>query len=138
VGGAVIVKFWEWRGPPRFLLYAQAVQADGATMRNVLIATEPGVFANRTLDTINRALEPLLRNAREEFAQVAQSHGGGRLPPSPGRVDPRLDSPAGEFRAEHHRRGAASGRHPRSILSSSWTHVSHMTAPHPRSLKFRA
>jgi hypothetical protein len=41
-----------------FLLYAQAVQADGATMRNVLIATEPGVFANRTLATIDPSLEP--------------------------------------------------------------------------------
>jgi hypothetical protein len=41
-----------------FLLYAQAVQADGAMMRNVLIATEPGVFANRELDMIDRALRP--------------------------------------------------------------------------------
>jgi hypothetical protein len=48
--------------PPKtsmwFLLYAQAVQADGATMRNILIAAEPGVFVTRTLDTINAALEP--------------------------------------------------------------------------------
>jgi hypothetical protein len=41
-----------------FLLYAQAVQADGATMRNVLIATESGVFANRALATIDPSLEP--------------------------------------------------------------------------------
>jgi hypothetical protein len=41
-----------------FLLYAQAVQADGATMRNILIAVEPGVFVTRTLDTIAPALAP--------------------------------------------------------------------------------
>ncbi|MBR0800651.1 hypothetical protein JQ615_35345 [Bradyrhizobium jicamae] len=41
-----------------FLLYAQAVQADGASMRNVLIASEPGVFVNRALDTIDPALKP--------------------------------------------------------------------------------
>jgi hypothetical protein len=50
------------REPPHtsmwFLLYAQAVQADGNTMRNVLIAAEPGVFVNRTLETIDPALEP--------------------------------------------------------------------------------
>jgi hypothetical protein len=41
-----------------FLLYAQAVQADGASMRNILIATEPGVFANRELDLVDPALLP--------------------------------------------------------------------------------
>ncbi|MFC5865090.1 hypothetical protein ACFPT7_22475 [Acidicapsa dinghuensis] len=41
-----------------FLLYAQTVQTDGASMRNVLIAIEPGVFVTRTLDTMNAALEP--------------------------------------------------------------------------------
>jgi hypothetical protein len=41
-----------------FLLYAQAVQADGGSMRNVLIASEPGVFVNRALDTIDPALRP--------------------------------------------------------------------------------
>ncbi|KJC60082.1 hypothetical protein UP10_15575 [Bradyrhizobium sp. LTSPM299] len=50
------------RQPPHtsmwFLLYAQAVQADGASMRNVLIASEPGVFVNRALDTIDPALRP--------------------------------------------------------------------------------
>jgi hypothetical protein len=58
-----------------FLLYAQAVQADGATMRNVLIATEPGVFANRALDTIDRALEPyfaaLARNSLKSLNRTA-------------------------------------------------------------------
>jgi hypothetical protein len=48
--------------PPRtsiwFLLYAQAVQADGDSMRNVLIASEAGVFVNKTLDTIDPALKP--------------------------------------------------------------------------------
>ncbi len=41
-----------------FLLYAQAVQADGGSMRNVLIASEPGVFVNKALDAINSALKP--------------------------------------------------------------------------------
>ena len=41
-----------------FLLYAQAVQADGGSMRNVLIASEPGVFVNRALATIDPALRP--------------------------------------------------------------------------------
>jgi hypothetical protein len=58
-----------------FLLYAQAVQADGATMRNVLIATEPGVFANRALGTIDRALEPyfatLARNSLTSLNRTA-------------------------------------------------------------------
>src|SRR5262249_29775755 len=58
-----------------FLLYAQAVQADGATMRNVLIATEPGVFANRELDTIDHALRPyfdtLARNSLRSFNRPA-------------------------------------------------------------------
>ncbi len=48
--------------PPKtsmwFLLYAQAVQADGATMRNILIAVEQGVFVTRKLATMNAALEP--------------------------------------------------------------------------------
>jgi hypothetical protein len=58
-----------------FLLYAQAVQADGATMRNVLIATQPGVFANRTLATIDPALEPyfvtLVRNSLKSLNRTA-------------------------------------------------------------------
>jgi hypothetical protein len=40
-----------------FLLYAQTVQADGTSMRNVLIAAEPGVLLGRTMDTIDPALQ---------------------------------------------------------------------------------
>jgi hypothetical protein len=40
-----------------FLLYAQTVQADGASMRNVLIAAEPGFLLGRTLDVIDPALQ---------------------------------------------------------------------------------
>jgi hypothetical protein len=58
-----------------FLLYAQAVQADGASMRNILIATEPGVFANRELDLIDPALRPyfitLSTNSFKSFNRVA-------------------------------------------------------------------
>jgi hypothetical protein len=50
-----------------FLIYAQAVQADGTSMRNVLIAAEPGVFVTRKLGTIDPVLEPyfdsLVKNA---------------------------------------------------------------------------
>lgn len=41
-----------------FLLYAQAVQADGGSMRNLLIASEAGVFVNETLEAIDPALRP--------------------------------------------------------------------------------
>jgi hypothetical protein len=58
-----------------FLLYAQAVQADGASMRNVLIATERGVFANRELDLIDKALLPyfitLSTNSFRSFNRIA-------------------------------------------------------------------
>ena len=58
-----------------FLLYAQAVQADGVTMRNVLIATEPGVFADRELDLIDAALRPyfvtLATNSLKTFNRTA-------------------------------------------------------------------
>jgi len=58
-----------------FLLYAQTVQADGASMRNVLIATEPGVFANRELDTIDKALLPyfgtIAKNSLRSFNRTA-------------------------------------------------------------------
>jgi hypothetical protein len=65
--------------PPRtsmwFLLYAQAVQADGVTMRNVLIATEPAVFADRELDLIDAALRPyfvtLATNSLKTFNRTA-------------------------------------------------------------------
>jgi hypothetical protein len=50
-----------------FLIYAQAVQADGAAMRNILIAAEPGVFVTRKLGSLDPALEPyfatLVKNA---------------------------------------------------------------------------
>ena len=45
-----------------FLLYAQATQADSSSMRNILIATETGVLAGRTLGTIDPALEPYFQN----------------------------------------------------------------------------
>jgi hypothetical protein len=45
-----------------FLLYAQAVQADGTSMRNVLIAAEPGVLLGRTIDTIDPALQSYFRS----------------------------------------------------------------------------
>jgi hypothetical protein len=58
-----------------FLLYAQAVQADGVTMRNVLVATEPGVFADRELDLIDAALRPyfvtLATNSLKTFNRTA-------------------------------------------------------------------
>jgi hypothetical protein len=58
-----------------FLLYAQAVQADGASMRNILIATEPGVFANRELDLVDPALRPyfitLSTNSLKSFNRIA-------------------------------------------------------------------
>jgi hypothetical protein len=39
-----------------FLVYVQAVQADGTSVRNILIAAEPGVHLTRRVDTINPAL----------------------------------------------------------------------------------
>lgn len=47
-----------------FLLYAQAVQADGASVRNILIATEPGVYIPRGDDTIPAALIPYIQTIR--------------------------------------------------------------------------
>lgn len=42
-----------------FLLYAQVTQADSSSMRNILLATERGNLAGRTLgDTIDPALKP--------------------------------------------------------------------------------
>lgn len=65
-----------------FLIYAQAVQADGTSMRNILIAAEEGVFVNRELDTIDPALAPffetLVQNSvtsRDRIA-VAAFHQG--------------------------------------------------------------
>ena len=43
-----------------FLIYAQAVQADGASMRNILLAAELGAFAGRALDNIDPALRPFV------------------------------------------------------------------------------
>jgi hypothetical protein len=50
-----------------FLIYAQAVQADGTCMRNILIAAEQGRFVGRALVDIGSALRPfvttLVKNA---------------------------------------------------------------------------
>lgn len=61
-----------------FLIYAQAVQADGASMRNILLAAEIGAFAGRTLDEIDPALKPYVAtlvsnsfNARDRIAVAA-------------------------------------------------------------------
>ncbi len=43
-----------------FFMYAQVVQADGATMRNILLATVPGVFVNRELQGIPPEVRPYL------------------------------------------------------------------------------
>jgi hypothetical protein len=43
-----------------FLVYVQAVQADGASVRNILIAAEPGVYLARQDDTIGAALKTYL------------------------------------------------------------------------------
>ena len=94
-----------------FLLYAQAVQADGATMRNVLIATEPGVFANRELDTIDHALRPyfdtLARNSLRSFNRTAVA----AFHQAQVEFDPRLDPSARDRVAERHRSRATSGGH---------------------------
>ncbi len=65
-----------------FLIYAQTVQADGASVRNILVAAEPGVFVRRELDLINPALEvyfaTLIKNSifgRDRIA-VAAFHQG--------------------------------------------------------------
>ena len=61
-----------------FLLYAQVTQADSSSMRNILIATETGILASRTLDTMNPALEPYFQgviqgaaSARDRIAVAA-------------------------------------------------------------------
>jgi hypothetical protein len=65
--------------PPKtamwFLLYAQAVQADGTSVRNILIASEPGAFVTRTLDLMNPVLEPyfatIIRNSLNARVRTA-------------------------------------------------------------------
>jgi hypothetical protein len=50
-----------------FFVYAQVVQADGASMRNILIATTEGVFINRDMPGIDPLLRPFfLRIAVDE------------------------------------------------------------------------
>jgi hypothetical protein len=58
-----------------FLIYAQAVQADGATMRNILIAAEQGAFVGRALVDVDPALRPfvttLVKNAFKARDRIA-------------------------------------------------------------------
>jgi hypothetical protein len=58
-----------------FLLYAQATQADGTSMRNVLIAVEAGNFVRRELDLMDKALEPyfdtIIRNSMQSMQRIA-------------------------------------------------------------------
>jgi hypothetical protein len=58
-----------------FLIYAQAVQADGASMRNILIAVEQGVFIGRGLEEIDPALRPfvttLVKNSAKARDRIA-------------------------------------------------------------------
>ena len=49
-----------------FLLYAQATQADSSSMRNILIATQAGVLAGRTLDNIDPSLVPYFQNVIDD------------------------------------------------------------------------
>jgi hypothetical protein len=58
-----------------FLIYAQAVQADGTSMRNILIAAERGVFVSRELDAIDPSLAPffetLVKNSFTSHDRIA-------------------------------------------------------------------
>ena len=55
-----------------FLVYVQAMQADGASVRNILIATEPGVFLTPDDDNIAAALNTYV-------ATIKASKGPDRL-----------------------------------------------------------
>jgi hypothetical protein len=47
-----------------FLFYVQAVQADGTSVRNILIAAEPGVHLTRADDAINPALNAYVQTIK--------------------------------------------------------------------------